>query len=272
MLAGGAWSLVPPAVRRRVDDPAGVVRATADVGSDRLLDAHAAWAGAPPGRWDATVPPHTFARWAMPVIARLTAKAPHGLLGVLNQGVRVRVGGPIPRGAALALEGRLGAVDVEEGRVVIRSRVDVARPGDPAAMRIDVHAVVPTGPRARRDADDVPAPAWEEAAAWSADADDGRRFFFLTGDFHPLHTLGPVARRTRFGGCILHGFGTYARTWEALLDGGLDVTDLDVRFTAATPLPTPRVSVQVAPPDADGHRPVRAVSADGTVLLRGAVG
>lgn len=267
MLAGGAWSVVPPALRRLVDDPEGVVTATVDTGSDALLDAHAAWAGAPPDRYARLVPPHAFARWAMPTIARVTAKAPHPLLAVLNQGVDVVQHAPIPRGVPLTLTGQLDGVVTEPSRVRVDSTVAVDLPDGTRAMDLAVHAVVPTG---RRDRDREPRtePTWTQVGAFEVDRHDGKRFFLLTGDFNPIHTVEAVGRRTRFDGCILHGFGTMARTWELLVGAGHEMADVRVRFTAPNPLPNPRVVVEQADePDADGRTRTRARSEDGTVHL-----
>lgn len=266
MLAGGAWSLVPSALRRTVDPVDRPVRHRVSTGSDDLLDAHAAWAGAPPQRYATTVPPHTFARWAMPVIARLTARAPLPLLQVLNQGVDVEVLHPIPRGVPLDLTGRFDGVVEEPTRTRVDTSIDVALPNGTTAMRLQVHAVVPTGGgggsrRAEPDRD------WTELGAFAAEADDGKRFFWLTGDFNPIHTVDAVGRRTRFDGCILHGFGTMARTWEVAVDAGLELRDVQVRFVAPNPLPNPRITVERASTQDDGRTLVRAQGADGTTYL-----
>ena len=267
MLAGGAWSLVQSRLRRLVDAPDTPVHARVATGSDELLDAHAAWAGAPAARYRGTVPPHTFARWAMPTIARLTAKAPLGLLQVLNQGVDVRVLRPIPRGVDLDLVGRLVGVVEEANRVRVDTTVTATLPDGEEVLSLDVHAVVPTGPRSHRERPPEGV-AWHELGSFAADRRDGKRFFLLTGDFNPIHTLEVVGRRTRFDGCILHGFGTLARTWETLVDAGLPVEDVQVRFTAPNPLPNPQIVVERADRStADGRTRVRARGGDGTAYL-----
>lgn len=275
MLAGGAWSLVPSALRRRVDPVDRPVRQRVSTGSDELLDAHAAWAGAPPDRHAGTVPPHTFARWAMPAIARLTARAPLPLLQVLNQGVDVEVLQPIPRGVPLDLTGRFAGVVEEPTRTRVDTSIEVALPDGTTAMRLQVYAVVPNGGNAGRRRDE-PAHDWAELGSFAAEGDDGKRFFWLTGDFNPIHTVDAVGRLTRFDGCILHGFGTMARTWEVAVDAGLDLRDVQVRFVAPNPLPNPRIVVERAQPrdversggaDDEGRTLVRARGIDGTTYL-----
>lgn len=272
MAAGGAWSLVPPALRSRLRDDTGAEVARVRPGSDRNLDAYAAWSGAPPERYAGRVPPHSASRWAMPTVARLTSRTPHPLLKVVNQGVRLQVAGPLPRGVPLDLEGHLVDEDGRDGRVRIHSRIVVSAPAAPAALTLDAIAVVPgrrTGPRQRREPPDHP---WETIGTWRAAADDGVRFFRLTGDFNPIHTLAPFARRTRFGGPILHGFGCFARTFEVAQGALGPVRDLEVRFVAPVPLPSPELAVQVgSEPGPDGRRPLRLVGEDEVVHLVGAV-
>ena len=267
MLAGGAWSLLPPRLRRVVDRPDATIRRRVSTGSDELLDAHAAWAGAPRDRYRDTVPPHTFARWAMPVIARATAKAPLHLLQVLNQGVDLQLLRPIPRGVDLDLAGRLVDVVEEPSRTRVDSRVTASLPTGEEVLRLDVHAVVPTGSRSGRTRD-RDARTWTAVGDFAADRRDGKRFFWLTGDFNPIHTVELVGRMTRFDGCILHGFGTLARTWETLVDAGFALDDVQVRFTAPNPLPNPRITVERAEePGAEGRTLVRARGEDGTTYL-----
>jgi acyl dehydratase len=267
MLAGGAWSIVPPTLRQWVDDVDEPVHRRVSTGSDELLDAHAAWAGAPPDRYRDLVPPHSLARWAMPVIARLTSKAPLELLRVLNQGVDVQVLQPIPRGVDLDLVGRLVDVVEEETRVRVDTTLTATLPDGDAVLHLGVHAVVPTGPRSGRDRPHDER-VWQQLGSFAATHDDGKRFFWLTGDFNPIHTVEAIARRTRFGGCILHGFGTLARTWETVVDAGLEMADVRVRFTAPNPLPNPQILVERAEaPDADGRARVRARGRDGTTYL-----
>jgi acyl dehydratase len=203
----------------------------------------------------------------MPVIARLTARAPLPLLKVLNQGVDVEVLQPIPRGVPLDLTGRFDGIVEEPSRTRVDTSIEVALPDGTSAMRLRVHAVVPTGggSGARRD---EPGRGWQELGHFAAETHDGKRFFWLTGDFNPIHTVELVGRMTRFDGCILHGFGTMARTWEVAVDAGLDLTDVQVRFVAPNPLPNPRITVESADqPDPDGRTLVRARGVDGTTYL-----
>ena len=40
---------------------------------------------------------------------------------------------------------------------------------------------------------------WKTMGEWSATADDGFKFALLTGDFNPIHWVGPLAKLSSFG-------------------------------------------------------------------------
>ncbi|WP_373925031.1 MaoC/PaaZ C-terminal domain-containing protein [Duganella vulcania] len=113
-----------------------------------------------------------------------------------------------------------------------------------------------------------PDPEWRTAGAWRAEAGDGLRFALLTGDFNPIHWCGPLARRSLFGGLVLHDFGSLARSIETLAPGSY--TELDVRFLRPVALPSGALSVQLArQADADGWRALRLAGASDAVHLAG---
>ena len=113
-------------------------------------------------------------------------------------------------------------------------------------------------------------PDWETVGEWQATEADGRKFFFLTGDFNPIHTLPVFARRTAFKGCIMHGYGAFAQVFEAVRNAGHAVADIDVRFVRPLPLPSPVVRIQVArEASADGRRALRLVDDTGAVYQAG---
>ena len=147
-------------------------------------------------------------------------------------------------------------------RARIHSALTVGTPGMPLAMELDAYAAVvlkrrPGGASGPRE--DV---AFETIGRWQPGADEGRKFFYLTGDFNPIHTWQAFARRTRFRGCIMHGFGGFAQAFEAIRSAGHDIADIDVKFVRPLPLPGPEVLIQVAATvDAAGRRALRLVDA-----------
>ena len=82
-----------------------------------------------------------------------------------------------------------------------------------------------------------------EGARWPNGPRAGLEFALLTGDFNPIHWIGPAARMAGFDAQILHGFGSAARTSEALIAevfGGdpHGLSALSMRFTHPLVLPS----------------------------------
>lgn len=266
-LGGAVKSLLP---RRGGLDHSEIVRSTSPP-SRELLRAYAAWSNAPVGRYDDTLPPHfVAAQVALPVVSALTARSPYPLLGVLNQGIHLGVHHAIPATAPMTVRGRLVDASDDGYRARIHSALTVGTPDLPLAMELDAYAAVvlkrrPGGASGPRE--DI---AFETIGRWQPGADEGRKFFYLTGDFNPIHTWQAFARRTRFRGCIMHGFGGFAQAFEAIRNAGLDIADIDVKFVRPLPLPGPEVLIQVAATaDASGRLALRLTDGSGTVFHAG---
>jgi hypothetical protein len=266
-LGGAVRSLLP---HRGGLDRSEIVRSS-PAPSPGLQRAYAAWANAPAGRYDDEVPPHFVAcRVALPVISALTARSPYPLLGVLNQGIHLALHHPIPASAPLTVRGHLVDASDDGYRARIHSALTVGTPHVPLALELDAYAAVvlqrrpggASGPREHA--------VFETIGRWRPGADEGRRFFYLTGDFNPIHTWPAFARRTRFGGCIMHGFGGFAQAFEAIRSAGYEIADIDVKFVRPLPLPGPEVLIQIAATaEPSGRRALRLVDGDGNVYQAG---
>jgi hypothetical protein len=266
-LGGAVKSLLP---RRGGLDHSEIVRSSPPP-SRELLRAYAAWSNAPVGRYDDELPPHfVAAQVALPVISALTARSPYPLLGVLNQGIHLGVHHAIPATAPLTVRGHLVDASDDGYRARIHSALTVGTPDIPVAMELDAYAAVVLKRRPGGDAKPHEDIAFETIGRWHPGADEGRKFFYLTGDFNPIHTWQAFARRTRFRGCIMHGFGGFAQAYEAIRNAGLDIADIGVKFVRPLPLPGPEVLIQVATAtDESGHRALRLTDASGSVYHAG---
>lgn len=269
MLLGAARSLLP----RRPNDSAAhaAVSRTAQTPSAGLLHAYARWCGAGE-RYQNTLPPHLVcAKIAMPVISQLTAQSPYPLLSVLNQGVRLRLHAPMPAFEPIQMQGRLVNASDDGSRARIHSQVIAGTASVPTAITIDAVAAVVI--KARKDSETprrAAQPDFETIGQWQARADEGQTFFWLTGDFNPIHTLPAFARRTRFGGCIMHGYGAFAQVFEALQRSGTHIADIDVRFVRPLPLPSAPLLIQRArTADPLGRYAIRLIDTAGTVYQAG---
>jgi acyl dehydratase len=256
---------------RGVPDPAPVLAQTLRAPSARLVDHYAEWSGAPRARYRDTLPPHFCSHWAFAMLARLGGQVPYNLASILNQGLHLQVKAPLPRDVSLQLRGQLKSVTKDERRVRIHTQVITGTDTQPEALILDSYSAVPQrGAKGKDPGSAKPQPElqYETVGFWSVSAEDGINFALLTGDFNPLHTVPQFGRRTRFRGCILHGFGSIARTYEAILNGGFEIADLDARWIKPLPLPSDGLEVQVAASDA-GRRAFRLRGRDGSVHLAG---
>jgi len=230
-----------------------------------LLQAYSQWSRADAARYRSSIPPHlASSQLGLSLIARLTAQSPYPMLSVLNQGVHIRIHQPLPQGEPLQLRGRLVDASDDGFRARVHSHIDIGTASQPQALEIDSYAAVvlrkrPTGADSERERDE---PVFETIGHWQAGADEGVKFFLLTGDFNPIHTLPMLARHTRFRGCIMHGYGAFAQVFEAILNAGHTIADIDVRFIKPLPLPSPPLLIQVAASaDADGRHALRLTDA-----------
>lgn len=271
MTTGLFLSLTPPALKTRLIDMDRERSLAAAPPSAELLRHYLAWCGAPADRYPGHLPPHFFAKYGMALVAKLTGQAPYNMTSVLNQGCRFRVNALIPAGERILLRGRLIDCTEDGPRVRVHARVTAGWAGEPDAMTVDSYAAVMLGKQKKAARPARVEPEFETVGRWATDRHDGQRFFYLTGDFNPIHTIWAVGSRTRFGGCILHGFGSLARSWEFLADAGHDdIADFDVRFLKPNLMPNPRLEVQRAvQADDDGYRQMRLTDPSGSVFLAG---
>lgn len=229
--------------------------------SGRLLDAYNRWAGMDVVRFGGCIAPHFAAcQMGLRMISRLTAQSPYPLLSVVNQGVHIQVNAPLPRDEHFTLAGRLVDASDDSYRARIHSQVRISTSQASDAVIVDAYAAVMLRARTNKKASKTPRVDFRTVGHWQARANEGVTFFKLTGDFNPLHTLPLLARRTRYGGCIMHGYGSFAQLYEAVRSAGWDIAEIDIRFVRAVPLPSPGLAIQVADtPDKDGRLQVRMI-------------
>lgn len=220
---------------------------TATVGprSPRLLADAVRWSGGNPRAWKGVVPPYLFPQWGFPLMGQTLTGIPYPLAKVLNQGCHFEVRAPLPAGEPLQLSARLEAVEASPHKARIHQRLVTGTPSVPEALVADVYSVVPLGRRPgggrRRARPSVPESA-RLLARVRLGADAGLDFARLTGDFNPVHWVGPYARAAGFRSCILHGFATLAiaveRTIQTRWSGDVSrLAAVDVRFVRPLVLP-----------------------------------
>jgi acyl dehydratase len=212
-----------------------------------LLEDFVRHVGGSPSAWRGVVPPHLYSQWTFPLFSQLLLGLSYDLRKVLNGGARVVVNQPLPAGEPLFVRARLDAIDDDGRRALVRLTSTTGTVSAPDAIQGDLHCFVPLakakgeGKGAGKEAATVGVQA-REIATWRLNAQAGRDFALLTGDFNPIHWIPAAGRMAGFGGCILHGYGTMARAWEGLIQGvhAGDIhalRSMEVRFTRPLRLP-----------------------------------
>ena len=241
--------------------------------AQELVEQYLAWAGASLS-YEGLLPPHMVSQWSLPLVAELLLRMPYRLTSVINQGVSLRVCGPLPRNVPLHLRAAVEQIEHTPGRIKVVVAVSTGTAEQPSLVEARLHmSFLLPGPRAPKAVQERgPEPNWITAGLWHADARDGLRFALLTGDFNPIHWCGPLARRSVFRGMVLHGFGSFVRSYEVLAQQGVRFDEIDVRFIKPVALPCTALSVQVAPEsaaDAEGWRALRLAGGGDAVHLAG---
>jgi len=243
-LSGIALGSIFPRPRKCPEAPGPLHSTTVSPLPQTLRDDFVHWCGGNPAKWEHEVSPWLFPQWGLPVLAKTLNDIPWQLTRVVNQGCRVEWNGPLPAGAPLTVSAQLMDLEVTERRARMHQRLCTGPLDHPDALVADVFAVVSLshGKGKTREPPRVPSDHLR-LTGLRAEPHDGRRFALLTGDFNPIHWVGPYAKLAGFGGVILHGFGTMARAGQALLDSWLDgdkraLQSLDVRFVRPLRIPS----------------------------------
>lgn len=265
MAWGGVRSMLPLKQKPQT----GPVEKTVKPPSQALLNAYRDWCGVEAREG---IPPHLVcAKVTIPVVAELTAQSPYPLLSVLNQGVRLQLHAPLPEGEAVRLQGTLLDASDDGYRARIHSRVKVGTASVPEALTVEAIAVVMLKKKPSSGASEQrQEPEYETVGQWQAAWNEGQTFFWLTGDFNPIHTVPFMARFTPFKGCIMHGYGAFAQVYEALQRHGARFSEIETRFVKPLPLPSELLLIQQAvSADDEGKVAFRLISESGTLYQAG---
>jgi len=247
--------------------------------NDDLVRAYVRHVGGEPSLYRARLPPHFVPQWGFELVERVLAQAGHPLTRVINAGFRMESHEPLASGETLFVKARLESVDDDGRRVKMVARLVTGTRQAPEALTAEWRTYVPLarkedgekngnqhppppgegrggGAEAKsrsdgRAASSVPMSA-REIAYFRLKKDAGLDFAKLTGDVNPIHWVPVLARAAGFRSCILHGFSTFARAYEAIVRnvyaGDVDaVRAMEGRFTRPLVLPA-QVGVYVVAP------------------------
>ena len=255
---------------RAMETPGAWVSETVPARSNELVDAYVEWCGADPARYRDTIPAHMFPQWGFPLITETLKGIPYKLTGVLNQGTHVEVKGPIPRNVPLRLKARLEALDDDGYKARIHQRLITGTDENPELLITDVFAVIVHKRKQGQSERAEETVNWKEIGEFSAGRWDGLQFGILTGDMNPIHWVPPYAKVAGFKRQILHGFASFARSWETVVSSlGKDIPEADVRFVRPMVLPaTVKVELESS---RKKQRQIRLTDASGKVYMAGSL-
>ena len=181
---------------------------------DRLLnDTFQRWAG-----FDrpttALAPPLLVSQTLLSAVATLTSYCPYPLLNVLNQGLKLKVLAPIQPKQPFSMTGHLIDASDDGYRAKIHSQVALKDGIGQTVMILDAFAAVVLKSRPQNAGTPSDPIDWQTLHSWQVAESAGVEFFLLSGDFNPIHTMPWLAKRTRFAGCIMHGYGAFSKIYE----------------------------------------------------------
>lgn len=270
-----AKSLLP--IARPAHNPGTIadVEQTVAPPSERLLQHYLAWSGADPKTYQDHLPPHLFTQFALPVCAPQLEQLRYKLSGIINQGCAVKINAPLEKGQSLLIKCALVSVTESNGRARVLQKLEIATPNRPVALEVDIHTTFIIGRREKRAEQNRSQPEWLPIDTWQARADDGWQFALLTGDLNPIHWFEPIAKLSPFQGKVLHGFGSFVRSFE-ILQRDLRQRDqpaisfAEVRFIRPVPLPSRPLSVVRSQSTGEGgHFHWQLQDEDGNPLMVG---
>ena len=239
--------------------------------SDKLVRHYLEWAGAPAERYTGELPPHLFTQWALPLASQHLELLKYKLSGIINQGCDVRINGPLPAGAELKLTAEMVDITETNGRARVHQRLLTGTEAQPDAVEVDFFTAFIIGKGNKKKKAQPEKPEFETVATWDATPHDGLKFGILTGDLNPIHWITPLAKLSPFKGKVLHGFGMFVRSYEALQNGtGETVREIGVRFIRPVPLPSKGLQVcRSVEKDENGRHQLELRNSKGDTLMIG---
>jgi len=249
--------------QRPVSLPGPWIEAELPPRSDDLVRAYLRHVGGDPSLYRGRVPPHFVPQWGFELVGRALAQSGYPLTRIINAGFRLENHEPLASGETLFVKARLESVEDDGRRAKLvaraitgtrygsealvaewRTYVPLASAGKRGSNSGSVNgkngAKTPSPPQGRPPAV-VPASA-REIAYFRLKKNAGLDFAKLTGDINPIHWVPALARAAGFRSCILHGFSTFARAYEAVVrnvfSGNVDaIRTMEARFTRPLVLP-----------------------------------
>ncbi|MCH7334950.1 MaoC/PaaZ C-terminal domain-containing protein [Acinetobacter sp. NIPH 2699] len=233
--------------------------------SVELIDHYVRWSGAQADKYQDSIPPHMVSQWGLSFATRLLLQTSYPLTQVINQGVSLKIHGKIPRHEKLLIQAKISQVDERNGLARVSVQIITGTIAQPDLVEAVLHMafILPNFEKTKRT-ESTDQKKWTTQGEWSTTANDGLKFALLTGDFNPIHWVGPLAKISSFGQKVLHGFGVFARSFELLPE---PIQQIDVRFLKPVKLPSQYNQVETSVEQ--DQKFVRVVGSAGQICLMG---
>ena len=210
----------------------------------KLVSDFIEWSGGTPSDWGNQVPPTLFPYWTMPELVTCIRGRGLKLAKLLNGGCTIQQFMPIPANEPLSLETWFKGIEIGSSFDLISIGNRTKSADGQLLLETEVRFILPKrGPKEKGGSPkQVERPVNSaHIATLKAAPNDGFTFACLTGDFNPIHWVPSIARLSGFAGCIQHGFGTLAKSYEHLLKTNKLTRSsclLKVDFKRTVPLPS----------------------------------
>lgn len=247
-----------------------VLKETVKAPSKKLIESYADWAGAAEGKYDEVIPPHMFTQFALPVCAPQIETLRYNIGGIINQGCGMTIHGDIPVGEDLQVTSTIAGIEEENGRARVHVHFEVAGASGKKAVDVDLYVAFIIGKSQKKPRAKQKSVEFESLGSWDAHKHAGLEFGILTGDLNPIHWITPMAKLSPFKGKVLHGFGMFVRSFEAIEKQADKIAAIDVRFVSPVRLPSQGNEVwRSAKADQSGNHQLELRDKDGKVQMAG---
>lgn len=260
-VAMSAWKPLPRAVPAQHNVTP--IQCGVDAPAEEIMRWFVDWCGGPQDRYTDVVPPHLFAHWSLPVCARLMATTGYPLQRLVTRGISMRIEDDLPRGETLLIRVSLEEIRQIDGRVEFVQQIITSAAHRPQALITRVTSSLVTGRRGPRQPRGLQVEGLEKLKSWHMVEGDGLAFGLLCGDLNPVHWSGRYARFLGQKGRIAHAQALFARSYEALVNAGNDVREIELRFPVPVQLPADVELSAGSRMDEAGWRPVELHSQPG---------
>lgn len=238
--------------------------------SKSLISHYLRWAGAADNRYDNQLPPHLFSQFALPVCSKQLEMTHYNLAGIMNQGCSLKINGPLPLDTDLKVSCRVVDIVEDNGRARINQQLSIGTQEQDNLIEAHLHTVFVIG-KSEKSPRIVEGCKFEYLGQWDAAKHAGFEFGLLTGDLNPIHWIGLAGKYSAFKTKVLHGFGMFVRSYEAIQNAlDKDIQAIDVRFISPVHLPSQDNQIFCAAEKSeDGSKALELRSTDGRVNIVG---